>query len=234
MSAQGRSETSAQIVIFGAGQAAATATRYFHADTAHRIAGYVVDPEFLKVRDFLGRPVVAVDEAIARFPPDQCHAFVPMGAAQMNALRTQKFALMKSMGYRFVSYVHSSNDVYEKGSVGENCFILERQTTNYDCAIGDNVVMWSGCHIGDGSRIGDNCFLGSHVVVNGFVDVGAGCYLSSNCTLVHHVKIGARSFIGANALIASDTAEGAVHVIEPTPAVGMDSLRFLKLLRHGI
>jgi len=141
---------------------------------------------------------------------------------------------VQSMGYRFVSYVHSSNDVYEKGSVGENCFILERQTTNYDCAIGDNVVMWSGCHIGDGSRIGDNCFLGSHVVVNGFVEVGAGSYLSSNCTLVHHVKIGARSFIGANALIASDTAEGAVHVIEPTQAIGMDSMRFLKLLRHDI
>ncbi len=234
MSAETRSEMSRQIVIFGAGQAAATATRYFHADTAHRVAGYVVDAEFLASSDFLGLPVVAVEEVIARFPPDQCHAFVPMGAARMNALRTEKFSLMKSMGYRFVSYVHSSNDVYGKGSVGENCFILERQTTNYDCAIGDNVVMWSGCHIGDGSRIGDNCFLGSHVVVNGFVEVGAGSYLSSNCTLVHHVKIGARSFIGANALIASDTAEGAVHVIEPTQAVGMDSVRFLKLLRHDI
>jgi serine acetyltransferase len=48
------------------------------------------------------------------------------------------------------------------------------------------------------------------------------------------VRIGARSFIGANALIASDTADGAVHVIEPTQAVGMDSMRFLKLLRHDV
>jgi serine acetyltransferase len=71
-------------------------------------------------------------------------------------------------------------------------------------------------------------------VVNGFVEVGAGSYLSSNCTIVHHVKVGARSFIGANALIAADTAEGSVHVIEPTPAVGMDSMRFVRLLRHDI
>jgi sugar O-acyltransferase (sialic acid O-acetyltransferase NeuD family) len=234
MSAQSGASPSRQIVIFGTGQAAATATRYFHADTADRVAGYVVDPEFLKSSDFLGRPVVSIGEVIARFPPAECHAFVPMGAARMNALRTEKFTAMKSLGYRFVSYVHSSNDVHEKGSVGENCFILERQTTNYDCAIGDNVVMWSGCHVGDGSRIGDNCFLGSHVVINGFAEVGAGSYLSSNCTLAHHVKIGARSFIGANALIASDTAEDAVHVIEPTQAIGIDSMRFLKLLRHDI
>ncbi|MCK1393560.1 acetyltransferase [Bradyrhizobium sp. 1] len=234
MSAAGRSDTPRQIVIFGAGQAAVTATRYFHADTAHRVVGYAVDAEFLEARDLLGSPVVAVEEVLQRFPPDQVFAFVPMGAARMNQVRTEKYALMKSLGYRFLSYVHSSNDVYNKGSVGENCFILERQTTNYDCAIGDNVVMWSGCHIGDGSRIGDNCFFGSHVVVNGFVDVGAGSYLSSNCTLAHGIKLGARSFIGANALIASDTAEGAVHVVEPTPAMGIDSKRFVKLLRHDI
>jgi sugar O-acyltransferase (sialic acid O-acetyltransferase NeuD family) len=234
MSAARRSDTPRQIVIFGAGQAAVTATRYFHADTAHRVVGYAVDAEFLKAGDLLGSPVVAIEEVVQRFPPDQVFAFVPMGAARMNQVRTDKYALMKSLGYRFVSYVHSSNDVHEKGSVGENCFILERQTTNYDCAIGDNVVMWSGCHIGDGSRIGDNCFLGSHVVVNGFVDVGVGSYLSSNCTLAHGIKLGARCFIGANALIASDTAEGAVHVVEPTPALGIDSKRFVKLLRHDI
>jgi sugar O-acyltransferase (sialic acid O-acetyltransferase NeuD family) len=234
MSAADRSDTPRQIVIFGAGKAAVTATRYFHADTAHRVVGYAVDAEFLKAGDLLGSPVVAVEEVVQRFPPEHVFAFVPMGAARMNQVRTDKYALMKSLGYRFVSYVHSSNDVHEKGSVGENCFILERQTTNYDCAIGDNVVMWSGCHIGDGSRVGDNCFLGSHVVVNGFVDVGASSYLSSNCTLAHGIKLGARCFIGANALIASDTAEGAVHVVEPTPAMGIDSKRFVKLLRHDI
>jgi UDP-3-O-[3-hydroxymyristoyl] glucosamine N-acyltransferase len=72
------------------------------------------------------------------------------------------------------------------------------------------------------------------VVVNGFVEVGAGCYLSSNCTLSHGIKIGRRSFIGANALIASDTGEGSVHVAQPTIALEMDSLRFLRLLRHDV
>jgi sugar O-acyltransferase (sialic acid O-acetyltransferase NeuD family) len=223
-----------RIMIFGTGRAAATAARYFHADTPHEVVAYTVDPEYLQANEFAGRPVVSFDELTRRFPPSEVHAFVPMGATRMNEVRAEKYALLKSLGYRFISYVHSSNDLHEKGTVGENCFILERQTVNYDCTIGNNVMMWSGCHIGDASRIGDNCFLASHVVVNGFVDVGAGCYLASNCTIAHGVKVGPQSFIGANALIAKDTAERAVHVVEPTVALEIDSLRFLKLLRHEV
>jgi len=223
-----------RIIIFGAGRAAATAARYFSSDTPHEIVGYTVDPDFRKADEFQGRPLLAIDEVVKVFPPSEIYAFAPMGAARMNGLRTEKYTLLKSLGYRFVSYVHSSNDVYEKGTVGENCFILERQTTNYDCVIGNNVVMWSGCHIGDASRIGDNCFLGSQVVVNGFVDVGPGSYLASNCTIAHGVKVGSESFIGANALIANDTAVSAVHIVEPSKAIGIDSLRFLKILRHEV
>src|SRR5437588_10160199 len=227
-------EAKKQLVIFGIGRAAAVAERYFRSDTPHEVVAYTVDPEYLQGREFLGRPVVLIDDVLNRFPPSDVYAFVPMGATRMNALRTEKYTLLKSLGYHFVSYIHSSNDISEKGTVGENCFILERQTTNYDCAIGDNVMMWSGCHVGDASRIGNNCFLGSHVVVNGFVDVGESCYLASNCTIAHSVKIGSRSFIGANALSANDTAENAVHIVESTKAIGIDSLRFLKILRHDV
>lgn len=223
-----------RIVIFGTGQAAATAARYFRSDTPHEIIGYTVDGEYLKTNEFLGRPVVAVEEVVRKFPPAGIYAFVPMGAAGMNAVRAAKYALLKSLGYRFVSYVHSSNDVYDKGTVGENCFILEGQTTNYDCAIGNNVMMWSGCHVGDGANIGDNCFFGAHVVVNGFVDVGSRCYLASNCTISHRVKLGPQTFVGANALISQDTSEGSVHVVQPTKSIGIDSLRFLSLLRHDV
>lgn len=229
-----RTKEPKRIVIFGTGRAAATAERYFRADTPHEVVAYTVDPDYLKKNEFSGRPVVPVNEVVRKFPPSDVYAFVPMGAARMNEVRAEKYALLKSFGYRFVSYVHSSNDVYEKGTVGENCFILERQTTNYDCAIGNNVMMWSGCHIGDGSRIGDDCFLGSHVVVNGFVEVGRGCYLASNCTITGGVKLGSQSFVGANVLITRSTAERTVHVAEPPAALDMDSLRFLKLLRYDV
>src|SRR5262245_25119024 len=100
---------SKRILIFGLGRGADTARRYFEWDTSHNIVGYVVDPEYVQSAEFHGRPVVAMTNVVSTFPPADIFAFVPMGAARMNALRTEKYMALKSLGYRFVSYVHSSN-----------------------------------------------------------------------------------------------------------------------------
>jgi sugar O-acyltransferase (sialic acid O-acetyltransferase NeuD family) len=222
------------IFIFGTGRGADTARRYFADEHAYDIVGYVVDREFLRETTFHGRPVVASEEAPERFPPADVMAFVPLGPARMNIVRRDKYLQLKSLGYRFVSYVHPSNRIHAGCKVGENCFILENQSINPDVTVGDNVVMWSGCQIGDRSRIGDHVFMASHVVVNGDAEVGEASYLGSNCTIGHGVRVGRQSFIGANALIGRDTNDLAVHVVEPTPALEIDSVRFVTLLRHPI
>src|SRR5262245_61863642 len=112
-----------RIVIFGTGRGANTARRYFEWDTPHEIAGYIVDREFLTAPEFNGRPVVSVDDAVNRFSPDEILAFVPLGSAKMNLLRTEKYELLKSLGYRFISYVHGSNKLVRHCKIGENCFI---------------------------------------------------------------------------------------------------------------
>jgi sugar O-acyltransferase (sialic acid O-acetyltransferase NeuD family) len=221
-----------RILIFGTGTGSDTARRYFELDTPHEIVGYVVDREFIAVPVFNGRPVVAVEDAVAKFSPDDILAFVPLGSTRMNMLRAEKYQLLKSLGYRFATYVHSSNKLDGYCEIGENCFILENQSVNFDAAVGNNVVIWSGCQIGDRSRIGDHAFLAAHVVLNGDANVGEYVYLGSNCTISNGVHIARQSFIGANALITQDTAERAVHVVEPTPSAGIDSLRFVRLLKN--
>lgn len=227
-----REDRPRRILIFGTGAGADTARRYIERDTPHQIAGYLVDREFLNEPTFNGRPVAAVDNAVAAFSPDDVLAFVPLGSARMNILRTEKYQLLKSLGYRFFSYVHASNKLDGHCEIGENCFILENQSVNFDAAIGNNVVIWSGCQIGDRSRIEDHAFLAAHVVLNGDVTVGEYAYLGSNCNISNAVRIGRQSFIGANALITQDTDERAVHVVEATPAAGIDSLRFVRLLKN--
>ncbi len=220
-----------RIVIFGIGKGADTARRYFESDTRHEVVGYVVDREFLGTAKFNNRPVVAVEDAVKAFPPTEIVAFAPLGASRMNALRAEKYALLKSMGYAFISYVHSSNRIAGKCTVGENCFILENQSVNFDAAIGNNVVIWSGCQIGDRSQIHDHVFMAAHVVINGDVVIGESAYLGSNCNISNGARVARLSFIGANALITKDTEECSVHVIEHTPPLGMDSLRFVRLIR---
>jgi sugar O-acyltransferase (sialic acid O-acetyltransferase NeuD family) len=221
-----------RIVIFGTGAGSDTARRYFEWDTPHDVIGYIVDREFLTGPTFNGRPVVAVDEAVEKFSPDDVLAFVPLGSARMNMLRAEKYQLLKSLGYRFATYVHASNRLRGHCEIGENCFILENQSVNFDAAIGNNVVIWSGCQIGDRSRIADHAFLAAHVVLNGDVSIGEYVYLGSNCNISNGVHVARQSFIGANALITGNTQERAVHVVEATPAAGIDSMRFIRLLKN--
>jgi acetyltransferase-like isoleucine patch superfamily enzyme len=227
-------ETPKKVVLFGIGAGANTARRYFEADTPHEIVGYVVDREHLNEQEFEGRPVATMEDAVATFPPEEVHAFVLMGAARMNTVRAEKYAALKALGYSFANYIHSSNEWRGKATIAENCFILDRQSFNLETAVGNNVVMWSGCHLGDGSRIEDDCFLAAQVVINGSSAIGQGSYLASNCTIANGVEVGTQTFVGANALIGKSTAERSVHVVEPTPALEMDSLRFIRLLRHDV
>jgi sugar O-acyltransferase (sialic acid O-acetyltransferase NeuD family) len=220
-----------RIMIFGTGKGADVARRYFEYDTPHEVVGYVIDREFQSATEFNDKPVVSVDQALQVFPPTSVVAFAPLGAGRMNALRAEKYTLLKSMGYIFTSYVHSSNKIARHCTMGENCFILENQSLNFDVAIGDNVIIWSGCQIGDRSVIRDHVFMAAHVVINGDVEIGESAYLGSNCNISNGVRIAPQSFIGANALITKNTHERSVHVIEPTSPLDMDSLRFTRLIR---
>ena len=75
------------------------------------------------------------------------------------------------------SYVSPRAFVWRNVKLGEHCFIFENNVLQPFVNIGDNVVLWSGNHIGHHSKIGDHCFVSSHVVVSGFCDIGANCFL---------------------------------------------------------
>ena len=73
--------------------------------------------------------------------------------------------------------------------------------------LGDNVILWSGNHIGHHSAIGSHCFISSHVVISGGVDIGESCFLGVNSTLANNLKIGRDCLIGAGALVTRDLPE---------------------------
>jgi sugar O-acyltransferase (sialic acid O-acetyltransferase NeuD family) len=219
------------LVVFGLGEGARLATRYFGEDDAYRIVAYTVDGSHKNTDRFEGHDVIAFEELTSRFPPGRALIFVALGYQQVNGLRAAKFTVVKAAGYSCATYVHPSNRLPPETRIGENCFILANQCVDREVRIGDNVTIWSGCHIGDRSRIEDHAWLSSEVCLNGDVVVGERCFLASNCTVSPGVTLAERSFIGANALIVKNTEPDAVHVVPGTPAQPIDSLRFMAMLR---
>ena len=221
-----------KIVIFGIGRGANVATRYFRDDSPHEIVAYTVDDAYADRKEFMGRPVIPFSRVEREIPPEESQMFVLLGFQRMNALRAEKFAQAKGKGYSLASYISSRIVSWEKPKFGENCFIMEGNVFNYDVTIGDDVVMWSGNHVGDLSIIEDHVFVSSHVVLSGEVTIGANSFLGVNATISNYVRVGAGCYIGANALIAQDTTPGSVYMTKSTPRLEqIDSLRFLQVIK---
>jgi sugar O-acyltransferase (sialic acid O-acetyltransferase NeuD family) len=221
-----------KVVIFGIGRGANVATRYLHDDSSLEIVAYTVDDACANRKEFMGRPVIPFSRIEKEVPPDESQMLVPLGFQEMNALRAEKFAAAKGKGYSLASYISSRIVCCEQPRIGENCFILEGNVFNYDVKIGNDVVMWSGNHIGDLSVIEDHVFISSHVVLSGEVTIGANSFLGVNATISNYVHIGPRCFIGANTLITQDTTPDGVYVAEGTPRLeNIDSLRFLQMIK---
>jgi sugar O-acyltransferase (sialic acid O-acetyltransferase NeuD family) len=202
----------ADLVIFGAGDIARLAHRYFSRDSPHQVAAFAVDPAFVSGDRFLDLPLVPFDRVTERYPPDRYQMFVAMSYAKMNAVRAARYAAAKEMGYRLASYVSSRCSWLTDEPVGENCFILEDNTIQPFVKIGNNVTLWSGNHIGHDSVIGDHCFITSHVVVSGHVTVGERSFIGVNATLRNSITIAPQTLIAAGAVIMKDTVAKGVYL----------------------
>ena len=223
----------AKVVIFGCGRGAEVAARYLSADSEHEIVGFTVEAPYLAANSFRGVPLVDFARLEHRFPPEEFRLFAPLGYQGMNALRAEKYLEGKRRGYAFISYVSSKVATHDRLQVGENCFILENNSINFDVQIGNNVVAWSGSQIGDESVIGDHVWLSSHVVICGGVTVGERSFLGANCTVTDGIRIADRTYIGAATLVSKSTKEGAVHITEGSKPVGIDSRQFFALAHGG-
>lgn len=202
----------ARLVLFGAGDIARLAHFYFTRDSQHEVVAFTVDPAYRTADSFLDLPLVGSDEIQRRYPPATHSAFVALSYNRMNAVRAEKYAWMKSLGYSLVSYVSSRCSYLSQFPAGDNCFILEDNTIQPYVRIGNDVTLWSGNHIGHDATIEDHCFISSHVVVSGHVTIGEACFIGVNATLRNSIRIGARTLIGAGATIMKDTPEGSVYL----------------------
>ena len=214
-----------RVVIFGAGDIADVAYFYLKHDSPYEVVAFAVDKEYIKQDTFNSLPVVAFEDAAAKYPPSEYKMFVALSYAKVNSVRESKCSEARARGYSLISYVSTKATVWPDLTIGDNCFILEDNTIQPFVRIGNNVTLWSGNHIGHHSRIADNCFISSHVVISGGVEVGQNCFIGVNATLRDHIKVAPRCVIGAGATILADTQESGVYMASPTEVSRVPSNR---------
>ena len=205
----------AKLVIVGDGETAELAYEYFTHDSEHEVIAFCVEREYAKKERLFDLPVVHFEEVERRYPPAAHKAFVAISYTKLNRVRARLYQQTKRKGYECVSYVSSHAFVWRNAEIGENCFIFENNVVQYAVRLGNNVVLWSGNHIGHQTIIHDNVFISSHVVVSGYCEVGANCFLGVNSSIANNVRIAPDCLIGMGAVIHKDTEARKVYVGNP-------------------
>src|SRR5215207_10844060 len=98
-----RIERMSDLVIFGTGQIGELAEFYFTHDSNHRVVGFTVDGAHLREDHFLGKPVVPFESVATVFAPEAVRFFVAVSYAKINALRAEKVAAARALGYHLTS-----------------------------------------------------------------------------------------------------------------------------------
>ena len=206
----------AKIIIFGVSDFASLAHFYLKHDSLHEVAGFSVSAEYMpSTGSFEGLPVVAFEEVEHKYPASDYAFFAPMSHRKMNRLREGVYSRIKAKGYDLISYISSKATVWPEARIGDNCFILEDNTLQPYTTIGNNVVLWSGNHIGHHGTIHDHILFTSHVVLSGHCIVEPYCFLGVNATIRDGVRIAEGSLVAMGALIIGNTEPWGVYKGSP-------------------
>ena len=196
-----------KLVIFGNRAYAEIVYEYFTHDSSYEVVAFTAEKEFIEQNSFCGLPVVPFEELAVYYPPSEFEIHVAIVYGKLNRIREKICAMSKEKGYTLATYISSRAFVWHNTQIGENCIIFENNTLQPFVTIKNNVILWSGNHIGHSSIIENNCFISSHVVISGFCHIGSNCFLGVNSTIGNHLTIGAHSWISPGAIVARNVSE---------------------------
>lgn len=205
----------ARIVLFGVEDTAELAHFYLMHDSEHEVAAFCLTKAYLKQDTYRGLPVVAFEDVHTLYPPSDFSFFAPMTGRKMNRNRERIYREAKAKGYQLITYVSSKATVFPGAVIGDNGFILEDNTIQPFVKIGNNVVLWSGNHIGHHSEIMDHVFFTSHVVLSGHCVVEPYCFLGVNATIRDYTHLAEATLVAMGANVTKDTEPYGVYVGNP-------------------
>jgi sugar O-acyltransferase (sialic acid O-acetyltransferase NeuD family) len=204
------------VVIFGLGDFARIARIYLGEDSEHDVVAFTANERYVQSDRLDGLPVVPFESLPETHAPDRYSMFVAIGFSGVNQARKEVYERCRELGYELLSYVNSKATYWGKLDLGANCFVFEENVIQPRVRIGNDVIVWSGNHIGHDSTIEDHVFIASHAVISGNVTIGESSFIGVNATFRDGITVAPRCVIGAGALIMKDTVEGGVYSVRGT------------------
>lgn len=171
-----------KIIIIGGGGHAKVLVSVIKKTGKYKILGYTDKKDNGEI---LGVKYIGVDGEIAELMQKHkgLNAALGVGCVRINRNREKLFLKFEKAGLKFPAVISPG------------------ATINEDVVIGAGSVVFDGCVINSGSRIGKCAIVNTGTVVEHDCVIGAFVHLASGCVISGGVRIGDSSFIGSGAVI---------------------------------
>jgi len=112
----------------------------------------------------------------------------------------------------FATLVHPRALIDPTCTIGEGAVIFTGCVLDMGAKIGANVLLNAGCVIGHDSEIASGCFLSPAVSIAGFVTVEPGCVLGIGTIVIDNIRIATGTRTGAGAVVTRSIAQPGLYV----------------------
>jgi sugar O-acyltransferase (sialic acid O-acetyltransferase NeuD family) len=218
-----------KLLIIGDSAFAEVAYECFTYDSEYEVVGFAVEAAFRTKDTLFGLPIINLEDAVSHYNPEEVEFYAALVYTNLNRLRTRLYSVAKEMGYKAASYISSAAFIWRNVELGEHCFVFENNTLQPFVKIANNVVLWSGNHIGHHSMIQENCFVASQVVISGFCTIERSSFIGVNVSIGNNVRVAEDNWIGPGVILTSDTEANQLYKVEKAIPSKVSAKRFFKV-----
>jgi sugar O-acyltransferase (sialic acid O-acetyltransferase NeuD family) len=206
------------LVIYGNGILADLLLAVMEGSPRFRPCAVTADAPYVSGTTFRGLPLLALEDAVDRYPPARFEMMVAVGYRRMRT-RREVFARAKSHGYRIPSFVAPGARVYPDLEMGEGNIVFDNVYLGPGGRMGSNNVIRPQTYVGHGFRIGDHVFVGPRVAIGGRCRVGTLSFVGLGSTVIGGVTVAEETLVGAAALVLHDTEPCGAYLGHPARKV---------------
>lgn len=223
-----------RLILVGAGTFAQSLCRIVRCGRQFRLAGFVVDEEYVKSSSkSLCVPLIPLGaESLAEFSPSRHMAFVAVGPDQMSLTRQILVERVRAMGYRLASIVSEGADVPSE-LLRENTYVGSGARISQEAEIGEGTVVHENAVISAHASIGPYAYVGPGALVGSYARIGSHTVLGAGSVVKTHTEVGSASLIGAGCYVSRDVPSKSLVIRKGDVPAGTFGSAVLSKLLEG-